>query len=449
MLTICLKTPESLATERLRYVLDFVEKHPLVHGQIAFILGAESAGDLHLEYGIQTDSSCFFIPSQSILFGKSTVRHNQLKAGRYLWKDQYLYSVEYAAGNEASPFFTEGCFGFDLFETIFFHISRWEEWMSGGVSETGEAVFFSIREGIESIPVVDRIVSAFCEALGLPVQPFPSPFILTHDLDKIFKYNHAIDAIKAFGWPVVYRFDLIWGIRNLVRFMEVRLGRKKDPYDSYSFLFRKSPVWQEKRVYFMAGGKTRYDLFDHHYLKDFQAILPMARNAGYEPALHPSYLTASDEKMMQAEIVQAEEMTGQPIHHSRQHFLHLKASTTFDQIERCGFETDSSLGFTRRIGFRCGTGFPYHLYNFHLETPYSFVEVPLIVMDSALIHQCRENMHQFRKRLMTFVRENSQGTQICFNFHNSSFDPTLFHRRMLNDIYLELERLCEEIHRIG
>jgi hypothetical protein len=42
------------------------------------------------------------------------------------------------------------------------------------------------------------------------------------------------------------------------------------------------------------------------------------------------------------------------------------------------------MGFPERPGFRNGVCFPFHLYDFENNCPFSTLEIPLLVMDSSL-----------------------------------------------------------------
>jgi flavodoxin len=254
-----------------------------------------------------------------------------------------------------------------------------------------------------------------------------------------------VDLFKTMAWPVVFKYDLKQAYRNLVRFFKVSSGKMKDPYDSYDFLFLEKGRWKKKIVYFMAGGKSKYDLYDSYYKKAFKGLVLKVQKAGYEIGLHPSFETADNLRMLMKEKKTIERESSKRVKHSRQHFLHFFPNKTSELIQKAGFKTDSSLGFTKRIGFRTGTGFEHHLYDFINEKAFDFQELPLVLMDSSLIHQTAGNMEEFRKQLISFMQMNNKGTQITLNFHNSTFDSTIKERKLLKSIYLEMEALVNSL----
>ncbi|MBK8349317.1 MAG: hypothetical protein IPL08_17520 [Saprospiraceae bacterium] len=76
------------------------------------------------------------------------------------------------------------------------------------------------------------------------------------------------------------------------------------------------------------------------------------------------------------------------------------------------------------------------MYNFELEKPYNFIEIPLVVMDMAIIHQVGWDADLFKKHLDAFLLKNNHFTQITFNFHNSTFDPVFVDAVKLKAFYL-------------
>lgn len=441
-------TKADLIKSRLKYVLEFLEGHPNLGGKVSFRLEKSEEQHVQINYGIPEEAD-FQMPAQGALFKDDSIAADQLFSNIYDLDGSNIYSVE-TIKKDRQAFIVETLFSFDVFESIFFHISRYEEWFADRaiINKSGmvpEHLLLNQRAGIEQIPVVDWLVSAFGMVLGIPVKKEKTRYVLTHDIDKIYKYNNFLDAINAFGWPIVYKRNLVWGIRNIFGYIDVLLGRKKDPYDSYSSLFSFSKIWDKKIVFFMAGGRTRYDLYDRHYQEDFPEILKKALDAGYLPGIHPSFDTAGKQELLETELAQIEREAGRPIVHSRQHFLHYFPRKTGRILESSGIKLDATMGYTRKIGFRTGTGFEHSLYDFDQERPYSFQELPLVVMDSSLIHQSADQIEHAIQILSDFLQNNAKGTQICFNFHNSTFDSTLPSRSRLKEFYQRLTVLLESI----
>lgn len=437
-LIIFVQVESKILLPRLHYVLDFINGHPLLDGKMRFVSHVPDKDHLTLYYGQTRRTEGLFLPAQRLFFTKKVVEIKALCLNAFSYQQSTVYSVEGKERKER-PFFEDFVFAFDVFETLFFHLSRYEECFpeEGKARELKDLLVK--RTNLEQEPLVDQLILAMARALGMDLTIPATAFVLTHDIDKIYKYNHFWDAIKAFVWPIVYRLNPIWGWRNIIGYYQLRRGESKDPYDTYRFLFRSGSAWRKKIVYFMAGGESSFDLYDLSYAQNLPKIWEMAREKGYEIGLHPSYHTAGNEKMMAQEKQNLEKLSKKNLRNTRQHFLRFLFPISSQIIENNGFELDSTLGFTRWIGFRSGTGFEHHLYDFDKEKAFTFYVLPLVVMDSSLIHQTRDDMEAFRSVLFAFLDRHRSGTQITFNFHNSTFDSTLKKRQKLISVLEELE----------
>jgi len=103
--------------------------------------------------------------------------------------------------------------------------------------------------------------------------------------------------------------------------------------------------------------------------------------------------------------------------------------------------TDSTMGYSDHLGFRCGTGFPYRMYDFKNEKKFSWVEHPMAFMEA---DSTRENLI---KIVSNFLLLNQENAHLMLNFHNSNFDPLLASGKMLRQFYEnELISICFSSH---
>ncbi|MEO0775450.1 MAG: polysaccharide deacetylase family protein [Bacteroidota bacterium] len=430
--------------ERIGYVLDFLVQHPLappgMHWQ--WVEDPTAGSSRSLYYGKQPPVGLrgHVIPAQRLLFREQLPDCSTLRAGRYRWRQQVLYSVEKNPAAEA-PFFTAGRFGFDLFETIFFHLSRLEEYQCTPEQHDQwdllRAEFhFLVREGLERLPVVDQLVRAFYEALGYALSPRPTTYELSHDIDIIQKFRSPGKVLRSMG-SAVYRG---WGLGAVGRIARRYWGcwrrGDRDPFDTFDWLLSGAPV--RKRLYLMTGGITPYD---RHYDVEEDLMrrgMSLALERGYELGLHPSYAAYRRLDLLRAEKERLERVGGQPVGWSRQHFLHFAFPETADLLEGVGVTHDSTWGYQDRIGFRCGTGFAYRPYHFLEKRAYRFWEVPMIVMDSALLKATDYQPDRFHEQFWELIQSLPHDTHLTFNFHNSTFDDTWWPDQWLRKIYLDI-----------
>lgn len=451
-----------LLPQRLRYVLDILEQHPLAPPDVHFEMQKTSAADFTVVYGGATNQAadCITVEgSGKFLLEKKLEEYRPAdfqnwKKRIFSFDEKALYGLDFGkkSGVGETPFFKDGKIEMDIFANLFFHLSRMEEWIctvdqldAHERMQAGKQ--FLARENIAHQPVVDQIVSAFYECLDFAPQRRPTVISLTHDIDLIQKF-------KGFGNFVRQAFGLFYHQKNptqLARFkfqfFKTRLSGKADPFDTFHWLLADERV-RERVIYFLAGG-SRAKVENHFSIKSPEArrVIELAKERGYVIGLHPSYDAHTDGQLFEKQKQTLEEVAQTTIRHSRQHYLRWKFPETPDLIEKSGIAYDSTLGFADRIGFRCGTGFDYPLYNFKEERPYRFLEKPLVLMDVAWLREVLpefpqrrlsgEQMDQAARKLEDFLSANEWNTAICTNFHNSVFDSVNLDADWLKKIYLE------------
>ena len=401
---------------------------------ISVLLGCARSTD-------QEGSLIFEVPQNKFLFSDEyEFAANDFEINTYQFQDQKVWSIEPKDSNRSqNQFFTNARFGFDVFETIFFHISRVEEWnLKSAQLDAHDRMkaeeMILVKNSLEKIPVVDRLVIAFFEALGFKPKTFPTKINWTHDIDIIQKFPTFKKVIFAFG-NVIFKQRNIRGFFKLTSQYFDFLKTGKDPFDTFDLLLFKSDSWKDfessheyelasKTIYILSGGEVP-KIENHFDLSNPRVIefINLAKSRGYEIGIHPSYNSHLKKDLFKKEKEALEKLIGHDVQATRQHFLRWKFPETPRIIEEMGMKSDSTVGFADRIGFRCGTGFAYHLYDFEKERAFEFLEIPMVVMDVGLMRDA--HYKQDKSYLNRFLSENSQSTLITFNFHNSTIENTL------------------------
>lgn len=421
--------------ERLQYVLDFLKNHPLAPQGIDIQLVNKEAD---LIYGGEYSSNRLFMPANDYFFRKELKETNQEENEEILSSSTFVEMP-----------FQKGQFSFDIFEAIFFHITRWEEWICEPSDLDLHGRMFSekmflVKNDLHTTPIVDQLVVTFYAAIGQNIASRPTRFRMTHDIDILEKFPSIYKFLRAIG-------NLIFRIKQpqkLGKLMSQYFRKGKDPFDTFDWLLTQNTSFEEKVIYFLSGGTTRFEgFFDIHSAKAKKAI-ELAKARGYEIGIHPSYEAAVKPTLTEREKEALEKAAKQSTHKTRQHFLRWQFPQTPQLIDQAKLNEDSTLGFHDLVGFRCGTGFPYYLYDFENEKPFTFKEVPLVVMDVSLLKMVSDTQNRFDLNsdaikkvgefLDAFLANNQVNTMITFNFHNSTFDEVLLDADGLKDIYIEL-----------
>lgn len=433
------------SSPRLMHVLSFLSNHPFCPKGHQFSLN-EDIADMHIDYHGELNpiKEYYSVKSQNLFFTDKEVHTKNLLINSFQYEDNSVYGVQ-DHENMNGKFFDGSRFGFDVFETIFFLISRYEEqFCDPTYKDQWDMMFESrqllVRSKLQEIPIVDHLVKSFFLAIGLPVKSRMTQKTMTHDIDVLEKYGTPIRTLRAVG-----RAILDHGFKGLQAIFKTIRNRKsnptKDPYYTFDFLLIDQTIKNisNKIIFFMAGGETKHDNYYHINSSLAIEIIEKAKEKGYEIGLHPSYNTWQKADLFHLEKKLLEEVSGSSIRTSRQHFLHFSFCDTIQILEENHIKFDSSLGYQRLIGFRCGTGFPFYLYNFETEQTSTVQELPMVIMDGALLDQNHHNLDQAIEHLSSFLLKNQFDTHLTFNFHNTIFDPT---KRDVNKMKLIYKLAC-------
>jgi len=420
--------------KRLEYVLNFIQNHACAPKEVAW-----SINSLNCEINISYDPNCngLSMPKATFCF-ENTVNTGIPTHINFQHEGLTLYGFKGKNG--------ENCyFDIDVFQTIFFHISRLEEWQACSNDQDFHGMLqsqnhFLVKHNIHEIPIVDHLVYYLYQKIGLTPILIQTKYNISHDVDAIQKFPSFYKFIRAIANVIFYQNDKVSNLGKLINiWYQFYTGKIKDPYDTFEWLLESNhPKIINKYLYVLSGGKTEYENFFDIRNPIIKQLIQFAEKKGYVIGIHPSYMAGENSQMTKSELRVLEDISSLKIKDSRQHFLRYHISKTGEILEQLDLKTDSSFGYRNLIGFRCGTGFPYKMYNFDKEMPFDFIEIPLVVMDMALIHCHGRDTKIICDHLNSFLLKNEYYTLITFNFHNSTFDPTLMDAEGLKALYLSL-----------
>lgn len=425
--------------QRVHYVLGFIQGHPFTPRHIRLAMNDWSNSDIRIDYtprNIHLEANEFFLPAQGMLIANAKNTLNW-KANEYTLAKRKLYSVEHNL-KPTSSFIVDRKFSFDFIESIFFHLTRHEEFYCDTSHKDQwdmmeEERQFLVRNNIHKQPVVDNIIEAFLLALGIEPEQFKSELTITHDIDVLRKFSNSKKALRSMVGDLIRNRSLksLSNIYNL--YNNVKLEKIKDPYDTFNDLFLEND--HRKIVYFMAGGTSKND--DKYKIDTplFKSISTIALTRGYQIGIHPSYNSYDDYNMITTERNQLQKAVGGKVRTSRQHFLRFAFDETITALSDSGIYEDSTLGFQHRIGFRCGTAFTYLLYDLKRDRNSKVSETPMIIMDGALLEECNGDAESAEKLLHKFIDQFKDNSHLTINFHNTIFDSTRYDSNTMWNMY--------------
>ncbi|MDA9325728.1 hypothetical protein N9Q69_00695 [bacterium] len=428
--------------QRVHYVLGFIQGHPFMPRHVRLAMNSWSDSDIRIDYtarDIPLELNEYYIPSQEQVFATAK-KSSTWQSNEYTFANRKLYSVEQIKAPN-SVFIEERKFGFDIFETIFFHLTRHEEYYCDASFKDQwdimiEEHHFLVRNDLYQQPIVDNIVESLLLAIGLVPETFKSKLTITHDIDVLRKFDNTKKSLRAFAGDVKRNKSLKSLAKIYSLYKDINAGNKKDPYDTFDQLFVKEN--HRKIVYFMAGGTSDNDEKYEVETELFKSIVNLAKSRDYQIGIHPSYNSFEDYVMITEERNKLQDAIGGKIRTSRQHFLRFSFEETITALSDSGIYEDSTLGYQHRVGYRCGTAFTFLLFDLRRDRNSKVSETPMIIMDGALLDQCKDDVAQANALLMDFIERHKQNSHLTINFHNTIFDPTRYDKEAMWKMYYSI-----------
>jgi len=118
--------------------------------------------------------------------------------------------------------------------------------------------------------------------------------------------------------------------------------------------------------------------------------------------IHPSYASFDSQTLFRQEVLSIREWLAVTTMGGRQDYLRWSPDSWL-LWESMGLAYDASLGFADHVGFRAGTCHPYRPWLFSQNRQANLVEVPLIAMDTTLLHYMKLQSQSALRLLLSLV----------------------------------------------
>jgi peptidoglycan/xylan/chitin deacetylase (PgdA/CDA1 family) len=326
----------------------------------------------------------------------------------------------------------------DIFADIFFMLTRWEENVISEKDEYGrfpEKISLSIRNGIHHRPVVNEYIEMLWKMLlflgysGIRKKMEFEP-VITHDVDEVIRYKNIPKLIRIIAGDLVLRKKSELIPTSIKDYLAVKSGVKKDNYDTFDFLMDLSEKINVKsHFYFLSqkGGTTRGELnsrYDSRYNISDPKVVTIIQNIqrrGHFIGIHGSYNSYNNNDLFSDELNNLKEIIGD-VSESRQHYLRFLPPATWEIESKNNIQVDSTLGFAEEIGFRCGTCYPYPVFDFINRKPLDLIELPLTVMEGAVLFLTKDP-EDFYSRICSIIDtvKKFEG-KFVFLWHTNTFN---------------------------
>lgn len=318
--------------------------------------------------------------------------------------------------------------GADIFGSIFFMISRWEEAAVKDKDIHGrfkEEMSFAVRNNFIRRPVVDEYINLLKKLItkldpSIEFENREPQINITCDVDSFEKFLPG-KTLKMFAGHVLKRLDPVLFISDLIKYTAKKLGAK-DPYDKFGRIFQLAEKFNTRPIFFiLAAPEGPYnDGWFTRTSKDIAVFNELA-SRGAETALHYGYFSLLNENNIRGEKFELEKKYRISVKKGRAHFLQFDVRSSYSILEKSGIKVDYTMGYSAHAGFRCGTGRAFRPWDFNNRRAHDITEIPLIVMDTTLFNHKRMKRLKMKQEFEYFTElSHKLKTDITILMHNSS-----------------------------
>lgn len=439
--TSCIIYTESI-NSRLSYVCEFIFNFSLgIHFELTDSRSHfEQSSKFKINYSNQSLLIGFQIGASTLMFEKGV---HQKKPEAYFKNDRlYFYKTNLEKVDQAIHF--------DLFASVFYFISRYEEWQ---VFEPDQHGRFGIKNSLlyqhqfHLQPLVDLWIKEFKELWKLneptiQLPEFKAKLISTIDVDNLYAFK-AKGIFRTIG--AICRDVVKLNSTSIAKRTKVLLTKEKDPFDIYEEVSTFCESNQIPLVYFfLYKTGTTYDRTVQPNSKAFLKVFEKLKKSKVLIGLHPSYYSILDAKALAAEFDDISNSLGQKIELSRQHYLRFDMRSTPQQLMRQGVLADFTMGYSNSPGFRAGTSLPFKYYDLESEEATPLWLVPFCFMDGAYSIHHKISVDEALSNILKMAESIRQTGGVFISvFHERSFYDHLYpgFGRLYNKMNLEIKQL--------
>ncbi len=252
----------------------------------------------------------------------------------------------------------------------------------------------------------DNFVSQNSYLANLEINERATKVFISHDIDLIHGsfLQDGLWAIKKGRFDIVLKLIMNEIIRNPSWRNIDKISKLHSLYDLKSTFF-----W-------IATQKTSENKIKNadYSMAEVSKLIQFSESNG----LHKSCFSSSID----------EELSELPFETklNRYHFLKFNLPNAYESIEASQLNFDASLGFAERYGFRNNYGLPFKPYNFSTGKAYSFVEVPLNVMDVTLHKYMKVPTSDTSSKIIDFIENHKTNSVLSILWHNNYFTDYKF-----------------------
>jgi hypothetical protein len=409
----------SETSPRSEYIFDkiFTHEFGIKYSTTSSIEGFESHNEEKINYSANRFKDEFFIKASSLLLENTTMN----------------IDVPIKEKNQAKVLFpnNESCdVGFDIFASVFYMLSRYEEYLPFTPDKHGRfkaTDTLAYQNNFLHLPLVDVWITYFKNILqkkfsALKFTSSHFKAIVTYDIDVAYKYKG-----RAFKRTAGATLKDLLGLdfKNIKNRIQTLYYNKKDPWDTYDYLEELIVSNSLDSIFFfLLGDKSKQDR-NLNYKNPFVKKLIDQIKLFSEIGIHPSYKTSQSPEKILIEKQRLEKIAEKKINKSRQHFLKFTLPETYNSLIKAGITEDYSMGFPYTPGFRAGTSKPFYFYDLKNERSTALKIFPVTFMEGNFTEKKYSSDEKILEAILKLIDEvkNVDGTFISI-WHNHTVSET-------------------------
>ena len=357
-----------------------------------------------------------------------------IKAARLLFEtsieEQDLHPFKHEGLTALFPVFNRHtALPFDPFASIFYMLSRYEEYLPHHRDEHGRFMVtesVAHREGFLQTAVVDRWALMVKEAI---LRRYPETafgvrtynFVQTVDIDAAYCYLHKGVFRTTLGIlrDGIHRHDP----QEVKRRIRVLRKQETDPFDTFDYILERSRTLARHSmllVFALVGDYGIYDKPASFQNNDFRQLLQHLGDYA-KVGIHGSYYSAEEPKRLGREIERLSEIMHRTIVRNRFHFLRFSLPFAYRNLVNNGIAHDYSMGYAELPGFRCGTCSIVPFFDLNSNQECDLRIHPFMAMDTTFQKHMGLTPEQATEQYHALIDEvrSLGGTFSCI-FHNQN-----------------------------
>jgi len=388
-----------LFSERLAYVLDFCFKSKGIdYTVVQSTTELKSIKGILINYSNELIPNTHSVPNEGLLFDTKIDSLSDLSYENNEWSINKIK---------------------DTFSVIFYMLSSFEDYI---IKERDEHLRFSAKHsffkknGRLHKPNADLLVKQLWDVLDLDYSEVQSNFSthITFDIDNAWAIKN-----KGFFRSVASDIKDLLNRKSIKDKFKVRLGKKQDPFDTYSIIKGVSQGYVVT-CFFLLGDWGKFDKNIHWESTNLKQLTLDLKKSG-SIGIHPSYGSYLNETKVKSELKRLNIISNTKSTKSRQHFLKLSVPHSYQLLNSIGITDDYSMGFADAYGFRSGTSFSYPFFDLTTNSITKLMIHPITYMDGTLNQYLGLSTEESIAVIQSLKAEiESVGGTFCPLWHNET-----------------------------